>query len=236
MSRRLTSPNQPVFGRLDVYLVLLVVDLLIASICFTKWKTGWMADQLVAQFCLAHLVVTLLLLLGATPTRAMLMTWLWRFRGRQSWSRDSLFFGRAEITLTLVGMCVIGGAVPLVGFVLPATLAASLESGSKSVPFDWGSLGEYLLVTSLLLFALGMVCQWCQVFAGKQGAAMFFCIVLFLNLFSPLLAGLLDLGDFTSRNDAVSDLLYSLSPAVFFLLADRQRLGRSTILATADHR
>ena len=92
MSRRLKNPNQTVFGRPDVYLVLTVVDLLVAGVCYSRWRTGWLADELVAQFCLAHVVVCLFLLLGATPSREMLMTWLWRYRGQHSWSRDSLFF------------------------------------------------------------------------------------------------------------------------------------------------
>ena len=151
MSRRMKSPNQTVFGRVDVFLVLTVVDLLAAGVCFTLWRRGWMADELVAQFCLAHIVVSLLLLLGAIPSRAMLMTWLWRFREQRSWSRDSLFFSQAEITLALLGIFVIGGGVLLVGFVLPATLA----SWGGPAPFDWRRLSEHLLVRGLARLCLG---------------------------------------------------------------------------------
>jgi len=212
MSRRLESPDQTVFGRRDVYFVLTVVDILVVGVCYTQWRRGWIADELVAQYCLAHVVVCLILLLGATPSRTMLMTWLWRFRGQRSWSRDSLFFSRAEITLALAAMWIIGIGILLMGFVIPATFA----SWGRRSPFNWYVLGEQLVVAGILVYALGIGCQYCQVIARKSGLVVFVCVVVFLNLTPPLLAGLIDFGNAFGSRDSPIDLIYSLSPVVYF--------------------
>ena len=212
MSRRLQSPNQTVFGRNDVYLVLLVVDLLVAGVCFAQWKRNWPTDELVAQFCLAHLIASLILLLGATPSRTMLMSWLWRFRYRQSWARDSVWFSRAEITLALLAMWAISVGVLMTSFVLPISLA----SRGSPQPFSWENLGELAIVMGVLLYALGISCQWSQAYFGKSGIIVFVCGVIFLNLIPPLLAGLLEFGDVISGRDHVSDLVYALSPIAYF--------------------
>lgn len=213
MARRLKNPVHTAFGRYDIYFVLAVVDFLVAGVCYSQWRIGWQAGQLVAQFCLAHIITCLFLLLGGTPSRAILMAWLWRKGGKQSWRRNSLLNSRAEITLALFGMWLLGEGILMVGFVLPAIVA----SMGKSLPFDGSILLEYLIVTGVLVVALGMICQWCQVFVGKAGNIVFVCIVLVLNIVPPILAGAVDVSNLGSSRGGSLDLIYSFSPVVFFL-------------------
>lgn len=212
MARRLENPIHTIFGRKDAYWVLTVVDLLIAGVCFTQWRRGWLPDELAAQFCFAHAATCLILLLGATPARTMLMTWLWRFRGQQSWSRDSLLFNRAETTLALLAMCGIGGGILLLGFVLPVVWS----SPRGAAEFAWHQLFETELATVILVVATGMLCQTCQVVFGKSGITVFVLAVLMLNVVPPLTAEALESMSARPLNRSPLDSLYALSPAAFY--------------------
>jgi hypothetical protein len=184
-ARTMLNPLNPPMSKPQAYAVLAVVDVVAAGLLLDQglWPNP-LADT-VAAFCLAHLVVSLFLATRVTPWREALLSWVWRFRGRRSWLRDSLVGDRSENTAALAVFCLIG-AVGLVLLVwLPATLlgqpgAAPLVAVRQAAPV--------LVATPLLILSLGLLYQWCVLVAGRYGW-MAFALLVGLAVLLPVLAG-----------------------------------------------
>jgi len=213
MSRRLKNPLDPPVSKRGFYGALLVFDLLSAGICYSQGLLGVGLEQIASQFALAHLIATLLLLLGTVPNQAALKSWVWRFRGQQSWIRDSCLAGRAEVTMLLPVACLLGGLVLVVGLVAP-TVAGNLPNGLGGLARP---MGEIWLVTSLLLLALGMTHQMFVALMEKGGVLFYLLLVAAANALPPLTASLVENVRPQGALLGLDGLALSLSPIVFFV-------------------
>ncbi len=213
MSRRLKNPVDPPVRRLHTYVALFIFDLLLAGACFSQWEQGATTTGLLAQFGLSHLIASLVLLLGITPAKPVLISWLWRFQTRDSWLRSSCLGRRAEITMVLPIYCLIGALVVFVGFAWPTIASQTAVNAAVQV----GSLIEMLVVTSTLILACGMLHQWCVAIAGRTGVLVYAVCLLLINIVPPIVASLM-LYPFPLRDaQGLSEFVVSLSPGAYFL-------------------
>ena len=83
MSRKLLNPLLPLVSKAAAYATVAIVDVLIAGCLYDRRVGAWPLDELTAIFLGAHLAASLLVLYGLTPSKACLLSWLWRFRGAE---------------------------------------------------------------------------------------------------------------------------------------------------------
>jgi hypothetical protein len=183
MERRLESPLNPALSKLSSYVLLVLADLLAAGwLLYFRPTLGTRA----AIFCVAHLIAGLALLFCVTPWRETLKSWVWRFRGRVPWWRDSLLGNRADNSMVVLSYCLIG----LAGLGLFVLVPVALWAEEYQRPLEeWQAVAGSAALMVILLLALGTLYQWFLMVAGGNGAAVFMGLVMILVLV-PHLSGL----------------------------------------------
>lgn len=184
-ARKMLNPLNPPMSKPRAYAVLVVVDVVAAGLLVDPGPWPRPLACTVAAFCLAHLVASLALVSRVTPWRESLLSWIWRFRGRRSWLRDSLLGDRAENTAVLPIFCLIGAA----GLVLLVWLPAALQQQPGARPLTAiDQSAPVLLATPLLIVSLGVLYQWFALLAGRYGWTAFAMLV-GLAVVLPVLVG-----------------------------------------------
>ena len=212
MAKRLQNPVDPPFSRLSIYSALTLFDLLVAGYCHSQWLNGERPERLLFQFGLAHSIASLVLLLGATPRKAALQSWLWRFEGRQSWLRDSMFGSRAEVTAMLPIFAGIGTATLLLGLYCPTMLSDS--AASRPAPISL--VVEVLLVSSAVTIAGGLLYQVCVALASTGGFMIYVVCVLTINIVPWIVALCMIYPQPLRKVEGQSAAALSLSPVAYF--------------------
>ena len=214
MSRRLKNIVEPPVKRSQTYVLLLIVDLVFAGAFYKQWLEGALAGRLVFQFGLAHLVVSLLLLFGITPNKAVLKSWVWRFQTRDTWLRGSLWGSRADITAVLGAYSLIGASALILGFAVPTYLWRT----GKLFPAENWELGEVIVVTSVLTISFGLMYQLCLAIMKKGGAITFVVFLLLLNLMPMIATSIMVYPQDLQNVSGAAEGFLSLSPAAYYLL------------------
>jgi hypothetical protein len=228
MERRLVTPLNTSLTKANAYLILVVGDVLAASVFFDPPSRGGPPlERRCAGFWLVHLLISLLLCFSVTPWRESLQSWVWRLRDRTSSLRSAWLGERSANTLVLVTFGAIGLATFWLLVVLPARTAEGWTVVQNALPM---LIASSVLCTVVLL-ALGTADQWFIAVAGRNGRAAFFtfAVVLIVPLHLlgywyqvPLLMALTPSAHFASWFR--SEPLPALAPAVllygvlFFLL------------------
>jgi len=208
MERRLKNPLDPPCSRRIAYVTLVLLEFAFAGILYSHRIAGISTNQLLFQFGLGHVVLCLVLMMLSAPSRAGLMTWVWRRRDREQGHRAAYLNNRSLINSELAIFCCLGAAVLLVGFVLPVRLNSPAGIGFPR----WETIVEVMAVSTFLILALGVSYQWC-VLTGGKGGIMVFCVLLLLaNIVPSLLALLLD----SSIDEGMRNTLLGASPVAYF--------------------
>ncbi len=213
MSRRLKNPVDPPIRRLHTYAALIIFDLILAGVCFTQWQHGTSTVRLLAQFGLSHLIASMVLLLGITPAKPVLVSWLWRFQTREPWLRSSCLGSRSEITMVLPIFCLLGALIAFVGFALPTNFTPTPVNAAVQTR----SLMEILAVTSTLILAFGMLHQCCVAIAGRGGLLIYAACLLLINILPPIVASLMLYPQPLRAAQGLSAVVVSLSPGAYYL-------------------
>lgn len=185
MERQLTNSLYPMVSKRMSYLLLFLADIVVAAVLADDSLMSF--GQRGAAFCLAHLIVCMLLMTGTTPWRETLRSWVWRFRGRTSWPRDSLVGDRCEATMVFVIYSLLG-VLNLAVLVLPV---AWWYSTAGEIAKQWPSVLAAGGMTTLLILSVGVALQWFMLIFGKggNGPPLFFGSMLLLVL-TPQIVGL----------------------------------------------
>ena len=211
MAQRLKRPVEPPVGRASSYSVLLLIDLLAAGVCYNQFKVGLPIEEVILQFCVAHGIASLILILAITPSQAALSSWLWRYREQQSWLRSSLWMNRAENGMALLMYCVIGTGILAISLAIFV-----IQSGSSGV--DAGTLLPAAAMTSLFLLAFGTTLQALVASIGKSGIMWFILVLILANVVPPFMAVLTELDGYSAGDEPVRQFFLSLGPASYFAL------------------
>ncbi|HEV3119926.1 MAG TPA: hypothetical protein VGY58_22895, partial [Gemmataceae bacterium] len=176
--RKLINPLDPPYSKRTAYIALLIFDVLAGAVLFEPPPAGMPLAQRCAAFCLAHLLVSLVLINNVTPWRESLHSWIWRLRGPVARLRDLWLGARSETGLALITFCIIGA----VGVALLVVVPQGLDQGFT----EWRAHPELILSEvasmSLLVLALGTLYQWCVAVGGRSGRGVFLSITLLLTV------------------------------------------------------
>ncbi len=172
MARRLINPLNPPLSKRRAYLVLAMLDALVAGALFSSGAAPSQALTCTAQFCLFHLLASFVLMFSVTPRRQGLMSWVWRFRNRVPWVRDSALGDRSENSLVLVIFVLIG----LVNLSLLVWLPSTLAGGHVLVNQVAAAVTRPALM-AILLMSLGVFYQLLVLVAPSGGKMVFYLIV-----------------------------------------------------------
>lgn len=159
VERQLANPLYPYFSKKTAYALVFLADVIIAGLVV---DTNLSFSRRCVIFCFLHLIVCVFFLAGMTPWRDTLRSWVWRFRGRVSWMRDSLLGDRAETTMAVIALCLLG-LVNLGILVIPA---AYWECDHREMIAEWPTVALCAGLTVLFLLAFGASCQW-LLFTGR---------------------------------------------------------------------
>jgi hypothetical protein len=218
MAKRLRNPTLPLIYRVRGYLTLLVIDCLQAGFLYSFWLSGDSATRLLFVFGFGHVIACMFLIFYATPSRAALHSWIWRFEKQSHWLRDLWTENRATINGSLLIYCLIGSLMLLLGFVVPINFTAS---GTVTL----GPVLEVLGTTTLLILALGACYQWCIATGGSSGVMVFLLLLLLVCILGPIAVSLAD----TSIQPSTRIFFQSTSPLTYFV---HHMEGRSSKLTS----
>lgn len=182
MERRLDNPMIPPVSRPVAYGLLAILDAAVAGLLYYIDRPF---GQRAAIFCLAHLLLALMLIFSVTAWRESIKSWTWRFRGRLPWWQDSLLGNRSENAAAVVASTLIGLAALFLFVVLPGVYHCDRDEVARG----WPAVAGGAVLTALLTLSLGTMYQWSMLVAGRGGAGVFVGFVLMLVL-APALAGL----------------------------------------------
>jgi hypothetical protein len=212
MSRKLRNPLNPSLTKPLAYALLTVVDLFVASLLYSSWFEGFGFERATAVFYVAHLATALLLVSLVTPSQDVLMTWIWRLRGRTGWARDGWLLDRSPNLLVLVTLATIGVLVYFVGFVAPV-------AATGNVPLGGGpprGIAPPVITATVLLLSLGTLFQCISALVRRGATIALFCLVVMLFVGPPLTASLLGNAVSPERYAPLADTLMGLSPLAHF--------------------
>jgi hypothetical protein len=167
--RQLINPLNPTVSKRMGYLSLAVVDVITAAVLFEPVPAGLVIEQRVTAFFLTHVIASLLLVTGMAPWRESLQSWIWRYRNRSSWLRGALLGERSEISLALAVFALLGVVGTGVLVLLPFGLSEGWGTARNHLP----EIVRNLVGGTVVLFALGMLYQWCVAIAGRSGYGVF---------------------------------------------------------------
>jgi hypothetical protein len=177
MVRQLINPLNTLLSKSMAYGILAGIDVLTSAVLFDWGPFALTLGQRAAIFCLVHLLVSLALIMGMTPWRETIYSWVWRFRGRASRLRDLWLGDRSENALALLTFCAIG-IINLVLFViLPCVRADGAAELMKSMPI----LLPAVAMTGVLILTFGTIHQWLILVGGRQVIPFLFVLVILLT-------------------------------------------------------
>lgn len=217
MVRKLTNPLDPAWSKPMAYAVLAGVDVLAGGLL---WQTSGQGLSPTAQcvvFSVVHLLASLMATAMIAPRREMLLSWMWRFRGRMPRWLDSLWGQRAEVSMALVAFSAIGAVAMALLVWLPAW-------GSHAAGANWAMVAEgggAYGVACVILLVLGLGDQWTTLAAGKHGRALSFLMAFTLVIVPIFIGGTYDeiLPQWTGRDyEAQARLAYAFSPLAQFVV------------------
>jgi len=180
IARRLISPLNTALSKPLAYCALLAMDVLAASMLASQPALS--VERVVAGFCLAHLVASVLLTMAVSPGRETIKTWIWRFRGRLPLWKDFLWGPRSENLGPLLVFC-------LIGLLTAVALALSVDGTTFQVSdptIVWAGVAKMISVTSVVLLGYGMLYQW--LFSiNNAGSVMFVGMIAMFSLVPHLI-------------------------------------------------
>lgn len=218
MARRVENLAQPILGKAAAYAFLLATDILVAGVLHASRAEMPLAPRLVI-FCLFHFIASMTVLGAVTPNREMLLSWLWRLRGRRPRWLDEWLGDRTLNTLAaLTAAALLAAGVLLQDRLEGDPLARTMTIQTLFQPETERSVDEVvprmLLVVPLLLLFTGVLYQWFLLVAGKYGSGLFLIALL------VLVAGPAALGSYQAdlQGQRMPDNLWlALSPFVHFI-------------------
>jgi hypothetical protein len=175
MERGVINPLASAQSKRLAYLVCLATDVLIAGALFEPRIPGGVIPiglargPKLAGFCLAHLVVSLWLAFGVTPGREMLMSWIWRFRGKKGRLADLWLGERSWNSLALVTFALLGVISYGLLMVIPDGLVWGWAWSVAEIRAAWAAP----LIMVLLILSLGTFYQWCLAIGSRGGSRVF---------------------------------------------------------------
>ncbi len=223
MARRLENLAQPVLDKRSCYAFLLIMDLISIGVLDACKPMGLALGPRLALFCILHLFFTMVIVIAATPTREMLSTWVWRYRGRQSYFLAEWLGDRSLNTMMLLTSCFILLAMAWGMIAMAKDPADWLQEIHLSVERTFERSAEQIIpralgVTCALLLAGGALYQCFLVVAGKYGTGVFFLVVL-MSLAMPTSLGIYLHAQLpeAARVELPENLGLTLSPLIHFL-------------------
>jgi hypothetical protein len=171
-ARRVVYPEATAMSRPVAYSVCALFDLLAAAVLHEAPPLGFPLGARAAAFCFGHLVICLGLMVAVTPGRDVLMSWIWRFRGRRPWLSDVWLGERSENTLVTITFAVLG----ILGLLFFVLLPEALADGWAWSPADGRVILGSAATMTLVLVALGTLYQWCIAITPGSGAGIFWTI------------------------------------------------------------
>ena len=172
MARKLKRPLDPLLSKPSAYGLLIVIDVVAAGLLFGNTPVDGLG-VMSAEFCLVHLVAGLILIMIVTPRRTVYETWIWRFRGRGAWLRDSLLDDRSENVAVLATVAAIGA----INLPLLVWLPSELLNQAGPTPVAMSTVVTMMLCTGLLIVSLGVLYQWFMLVGDRNGSIAFFLFV-----------------------------------------------------------
>jgi hypothetical protein len=199
MARRLENVDNTPLGKKKSYLFLFLADLILAGVLHacrstgpTLGAAGMTLQQRVAVFLLIHQGMSIIYLVTLTPRADLVMSWIWRFRSKQSYLLDSLRQDRAPNSVSvMVNVLFAGFGVALL----------CLMSGDIIPNYDF--LLEACLTTAVIIITTGLLYQYLHLVSRKYGSVyliLFFFVLGMIPIFigaalrQPQYAGLNELG------------------------------------------
>ena len=215
MSRKLRNPLNPPLTKPAAYALVTVVDLFVAALVYSHWADGYNFSRATAVFALVHLATGLLAMSLVTPSHDVLMTWVWRFRGRCSLARDCWLNDRSPNLLVLATLAVIGPVVYFAAFYAPvAYWGGAPAAGATST-----DIVAPLAMTTMLLLSLGTMFQAVSALVRRGATVTFFFLLaaLFVGplfLGGPLAKAVLE--ELAGLDVPIIESLWGLSPLTHF--------------------
>jgi hypothetical protein len=177
MVRQLKNPQNTLLSKGVAYLILTVIDLVTSALIFDSGPFAITLRQRAAIFCLVHLLVSLALIMGMTPWRETIYSWVWRFRGRVPRLPDLWLGDRSENGLALLTFCAIGIINLGVFVLLPGVQADGVAELTNSMPIFVPAVAIMVVWT----LAFGTLHQWLILIGGRQVIPFLFILVIFLS-------------------------------------------------------
>ncbi len=165
MVRRLTNTMNPALTKPLAYLVLVIIDVLAAAVLFEPGPGDPELGPRSMHYWLWQGLASLVLVSAVTPDRELILTWIWRFRGRHSRLRDLCWQDRSPNLLVLVTTGAIGVTVYLLLVAVPALLVAGWNEARPGDP----RVIYPLVLACVLTLSLGMLSQIGKFLAGRGG-------------------------------------------------------------------
>jgi hypothetical protein len=183
MIRRMVNPLRIAISRRLAYLLLIIVDLLVAGVFFEVPPFGLGFYARSAAFWIVHIFISHFLVTLVTPGRETLWNWLWRFRGKTGIVNDLAVGERSVNTLAVVIFACIG-VIDFFGMVVaPARLHFTPEEMSAFIP----NATRMALLCFVLTCMYGSLYQWIVIAFNRTGRGFFISIVLLLILPADLI-------------------------------------------------
>jgi hypothetical protein len=215
MARRLKNPIDPAVPKRRAYLTVLVLDALLAGICFSKWRDGASPGALAFGFCFGHLVFCLLLVFAIVPRQTAVMSWIWRRRPNASRLRDLALADRSEISLAALILGLIGPAALVVAFIVPMNLLGGKDGANAAIAP--ATFVEPCAVTVVLVVAAAIMHQLFAAVAKRGGHLLYMLVLLVLNVLPPITAAMLD-SPMARVPRETQEFVASLSPAAYYFM------------------
>ena len=211
MSRRLKNSLDPLASKARSYATLGGIDALMAGICFAQWRQGYDASKLVYGYCLAHIVVAIVMMFAAAPRRAAVVSSAWRHEGRRPSLGELLWGDRSDMRAAVFVYALIGWLVLLAGLVGPIL---SLPTAGQST-LTLNHFVEVGLAMSAVVIGLGITHQLLVAATSRGGQLMFIALLLVANLAPPGIAAGLQISERPPAEATLQNII-SLSPAGYF--------------------
>jgi hypothetical protein len=183
MMRRLVNPLRIILSRRLAYLLLIVVDFLVAGVFYEVPPFGFPLYVRGAAFWIVHIAVSYVLTTLTTPGRETLWSWSWRFRGRTGMIRDLALGDRSVNSLEVLLFALIG----VVGFTLMIALPARNQFSADLLGQFSTSAVQMTLLSCILIGMSGSLYQWIAIAFNRAGRGYFISFLLLLILPADLL-------------------------------------------------
>jgi hypothetical protein len=183
MVRQLINPLNTLLSKSMAYGILAGIDVLTSAALFDWGPFALTLGQRAAIFCLVHLLVGLALIMGMTPWRETIYSWVWRFRGRVPLLWDLWLKDRSENGLALLTFCAIGIVNLWLFVLLPGIRADGVEELKRSLPIVVPAAAILVVVT----LTLGTIHQCLLLIGGRPAGPLLFILVIVAAGGPPLL-------------------------------------------------